>query len=799
MQPTNQSPQSNHVSSSLNQQSLPLPSPSMQNQIHELAKSLPPPRKQNIACDACRQRKVKCHQLPGQLKCQHCMVKNYPCTHHAQQATTEKKRISSVSRRPRAYSTSNQRCDRTIFPLLDSTSDLPSSSPSVPKACVSTDSIPPFAHSQRTPPTSNYPPSTASPSSPFRYPTPSFHPPIRRNTSFTELLAYLFSPPDDPRYVMINLSSPVRSALTPYMNTELVLSSRTNMYISPSYQMSPYKNWGELAYKLEEESFRVEFALDLVEVYFQIVHTRLPFLNPTHFRARLNVNVPQATAGQYTGGGGGVTEDPLHPALMATVIAWGAKFSEHSLLVADRAQNRMRQSALAKTLINRAREVAEALKVHRVPAAEHVVIALLIEPLQSQELPDDASGYRGFWLTSAIRQLFDLQINHKSVISNIQDPEARGTMIFAWWMACLSDAYGAAYYRRKPALEDSDYDIDFYTVDPVQADSADSHVMKPDPREHLEFRASSDFLPPSIQGYYRAAHALARISRHMSKNLWIPSTDSEGIPAEVLRGIMDQLNEWKDHYLPQVGVPTNFAAEWDFVSAVSACASDATFHIMWIILFGALDDFGVREINEAMRIGSPGHIHPNYHQIEEMKRKVLDEALHGALRIAGLAGVLTKNGYLVSLNELHRAPNPRTFPFSSSSSPYSSHPFRFRSLQRLDPAVMHVSCNQAGTLLARFGRPEVQNCIEGLEQYSYSYEEAAEQAADLRRLYTLARSGEGDFNHMTSVIHQQQQQPHPHAPVHPHAVRMPAMQMSVQQVHVPMGDTGMYVDAGGYQ
>jgi len=68
---------------------LSLPSPSVQNQIHELAKTLPPPRKQNIACDACRyariyplvllprhllsralnrQRKVKCHQLPGQPK-----------------------------------------------------------------------------------------------------------------------------------------------------------------------------------------------------------------------------------------------------------------------------------------------------------------------------------------------------------------------------------------------------------------------------------------------------------------------------------------------------------------------------------------------------------------------------------------------------------------------------------------------------------------------------------------------------------------------------------------------------------
>ena len=138
---------------------------------------------------------------------------------------------------------------------------------------------------------------------------------------------------------------------------------------------------------------------------------------------------------------------------------------------------------------------------------------------------------------------------------------------------------------------------------------------------------------------------------------------------------------------------------------------------------------------------------------------------------------------------------------------------------------MHVSCNQAGMLLARFARPEVQNCIEGLEQYSYSYEEAAEQAVGLRRLYELARVGEGEFAHMASVIprsappnahvhhhplaHQQQQQQHlhqhshaqqqqqQHPSHHSHAVRAQQMQqqqpMGVQQVHVPLTDA-MYVD-----
>ena len=276
----------------------------------------------------------------------------------------------------------------------------------------------------------------------------------------------------------------------------------------------------------------------------------------------------------------------------------------------------------------------------------------------------------------------------------------------------------------------------------------------------------------------------------MSKNLWIPTTDSDGVPVDVLRGIMQQLNEWRAQYLPRVGVPADFNAEWDFVSAVSACASDATFHIMWIILFNALDDHGIRE-----SLGSPhssGGSSPAIavasgmqEQIKDLKAKVLDEALHGALRIAGLvrcscslsdlpshlesfhlpavctsqAGVLTKNGYL-----------------------------------RLDPAAMHVSCNYAGILLARFGRPEVQNCIEGLEQYSCSYEEAADQALELRRLFALARAGQTDFAHMSAAVARQQQNPQSqHQP--PLLQRETPASTSLLQAHAPAGlGDSMYVD-----
>ena len=62
----------------------------------------------------------------------------------------------------------------------------------------------------------------------------------------------------------------------------------------------------------------------------------------------------------------------------------------------------------------------------------------------------------------------------------------------------------------------------------------------------------------------------------MSRQLWRPATESDGIPLDVLLNLIDILNQWKDEHLQRVGVPSNFAAEWDFVSAVSACKHYAT-------------------------------------------------------------------------------------------------------------------------------------------------------------------------------------------------------------------------------
>jgi len=95
-------------------------------------------------------------------------------------------------------------------------------------------------------------------------------------------------------------------------------------------------------------------------------------------------------------------------------------------------------------------------------------------------------------------------------MGNIQDPESRGTMIFAWWMACISDAYASAYYRRKPVLDDHDYDIDFYTVDPVNPGLVDTHTAMPSPREHLEVCLYIIFY------LMQEAHASIPVSRKLS-------------------------------------------------------------------------------------------------------------------------------------------------------------------------------------------------------------------------------------------------------------------------------------------
>ena len=179
-------------------------------------------------------------------------------------------------------------------------------------------------------------------------------------------------------------------------------------------------------------------------------------------------------------------------------------------------------------------------------------------------------------------------------------------------------------------------------------------------------------------------------------------------------------------------------------------ATDATYHVMWVIVFDAVDDFGIKEMNDITRnhnhdLGPPQT--PSH--IDEVKVRVFDEALRGASRIAGLVCFHTLAPLPHLIFRLDRcfgiAPIfgkscPRITRETSCQTP--------RTEQRLDPAAMLPPCLHSGFLLARLGRPEVLSCISGLRQYSFAYEEAADQASEMNRIYN---AGGEDLSHMASV------------------------------------------------
>lgn len=96
---------------------------------------------------------------------------------------------------------------------------------------------------------------------------------------------------------------------------------------------------------------------------------------------------------------------PIHRPLLACLLAWGSKFSDHTLLVMDRRQIQSQSASASKEftfspspadgsatpsmrsnvsrlLVDRAREVAEMEKCFRIAQPENVVVCLLMEPVQ---------------------------------------------------------------------------------------------------------------------------------------------------------------------------------------------------------------------------------------------------------------------------------------------------------------------------------------------------------------------------------------------------------------------------------
>ncbi|GAB1517775.1 hypothetical protein RhiTH_000825 [Rhizoctonia solani] len=422
--------------------------------------------------------------------------------------------------------------------------------------------------------------------------------------------------------------------------------------------------WGVLGTKLESEVFRTEYAT--LGCLYWILTTSVSIRCTRHFTricvsdgqtgTRFKYSLPQAPLPPPLPAR---DVEPLPTALIAVVLAWGAKFSEHPIIVHDRGASKDKSSILARALARRAREVAEAERIFRIATPDNAIVCLLLEPLQSH--PD---GFHGFWLNSGVRHMLELKINYKLGTMALDD--SRGaSMVMAFFELAVADM---------KIRDDDDYNIQSLTASTFSTST-----------ETLCIGTPTEFVT-----WYTAMHVLAREVRWMSRMLWTPVIAEEGIPAKITQDLMTRLNRWRDVYLNTVGVPSNFEADWNFVAAVSACSSDATFHVMYIILHQAVEDFGIRDLQRGSDLSGINA------DVESLQATLASEALHSALRIAALTGVLTTNGYL-----------------------------------RLDPNVLHYSTYAAGLLLARQGRPEAVNCITGLRQYAFAYEEAHIQADEI--------------------------------------------------------------------
>lgn len=159
--------------------------------------------------------------------------------------------------------------------------------------------------------------------------------------------------------------------------------------------------------------YTLRFATELLEVFFQVYHPRAPVVNPSRFRAQFREALfPSSSSSSRK-------IRPIHRPLLATLLAWGSKFSDHNLLVLDRHRQAHRSphaissrvdpaavadsststtprgtSIISRLLVDRAREVAEQEKVFRVAIPENVIVCMLLEPLQPLQSypPRDPDG-----------------------------------------------------------------------------------------------------------------------------------------------------------------------------------------------------------------------------------------------------------------------------------------------------------------------------------------------------------------------------------------------------------------------
>ena len=91
---------------------------------------------------------------------------------------------------------------------------------------------------------------------------------------------------------------------------------------------------------------------------------------------------------------------------------------------------------------------------------------------------------------------------------------------------------------------------------------------------------------PSSQTYRRraelqsvaflgAASAGSKMCRQLCADLWHPRVPDMGIPLAALETFINACSSWRDNFLSQLGVPSQWPNSWNFDAAITACSTDA--------------------------------------------------------------------------------------------------------------------------------------------------------------------------------------------------------------------------------
>ncbi|CED85154.1 Zn(2)-C6 fungal-type DNA-binding domain [Phaffia rhodozyma] len=484
---------------------------------------------------------------------------------------------------------------------------------------------------------------------------------VRLPQSMVNLLLYMFSPTQVTDSELDYSDSMAASLST--KTAQLLKDKPTKAHLS-----------------LNDPALRIELAKDLVESYIMIVQIRVPLIDPEFIRSQLDPDESNKHSSNV---------------LMAVVLAYGAKFSEHQIIIDDREETTLMnaqrdgretgrmKSRLVSLLTARAQEVLETHRIYRVASLENVQAALLMEGLVNIKPvalnKENKAQTRLFWTSVAVQHLTKLRCNHKKTVVALQSEFMRGAVTIAWWSVCFGDAWHATYWRTKPYLQDLDYNN--HPVSLSDTEPASTHPIEP--HHHV---------------LYHATHALSQICRQMYLDLFTPDKEQKGIPLDAIQKLISSLQNWRSSFLSKVGVPGGWPDSWDFVAAVLACFLDSSYHVLWIRLIRAVEDFGIREELHAKQIGVLSD--PT---IQVIRAMLSSETMHAANRISALSAVLSQNGYL-----------------------------------RLDPNVLHHPIVEAGIYLAQHGYPSFQSCVTGLRQYGMSYDECYDEADMIVGMYERA-------------------------------------------------------------